>query len=68
MKQTDLVLNYIKNHGSIEPKSAYSKLGVYRLSAVIYKLKQKGHKITCVIETGFNQFGERTRYGRYFLF
>lgn len=67
MKQTDLVLDYIRKNGSITPKDAYEKLGVYRLSAVIFTLKEQGAKITCVRENGVNKYGEETHYGRYFL-
>lgn len=67
MKQTDLVLDYMKKNGSITPKEAWHKLGVYRLAAVIFTLKEQGAKITCVREYGVNKFGEETRYGRYFL-
>jgi hypothetical protein len=67
MKQTDLVLDYMKKNGSITPQEAWHKLGVYRLAAVIFTLKEKGIKITSTRETGVNRFGEETRYGRYFL-
>jgi hypothetical protein len=67
MKQTDLVLDYMKKHGSITPRDAWEELGVYRLAAVIFILKEQGNKITCIKETGVNKFGEETRYGRYFL-
>ena len=67
MKQTDLVLDYMKKNGSITPQEAWHKLGVYRLAAVIFTLKERGIKITSIRETGVNRFGEETRYGRYFL-
>lgn len=67
MKQTDLVLDYMKKNGSITPKDAWDKLGVSRLAAVIFVLKEQGNKITCITETGVNKFDKETRYGRYFL-
>jgi hypothetical protein len=67
MKQTDLVLDYMKKNGSITPRDAWDKLGVYRLAAVIFILKEKGIKITSIRETGVNKFDTETRYSRYFL-
>lgn len=67
MKQTDLVLDYMKKNGSITPRDAWDNLGVSRLAAVIFILKEQGNKITRIMETGVNKFGEETRYGRYFL-
>jgi hypothetical protein len=67
MKQTDLVLDYMKKNGSISSMEAFHKLGITRLSGRIFELRQSGHKITRITETTTNRYGNTTNYGRYFL-
>lgn len=43
--QLGKVLRYLKRHKSITPREALMDLGVYRLSAVIYDLRQNGWNI-----------------------
>lgn len=67
MTQTEMVLQYIKVFGSITPKEAFDELGVYRLSAVIHKLR-KQHPISTKIEKRTNNInGKTVRYARYKL-
>ena len=40
--QNERVLNYMREHGSIDPMRAVRDLGIYRLSARIYDLKALG--------------------------
>ena len=42
MKQTDQVLDYIHEHGSIDPLRAFNDLGILRLGARIWDLKAAG--------------------------
>ena len=44
-KQTDkqAVLEYLREHQTITPLEAFSKLGCYRLGARIYDLRCEGH-------------------------
>lgn len=42
MKQTEQVLEYLKQHGSIDPLRAFNDLGILRLGARIYDLKAAG--------------------------
>lgn len=65
MKQKYMVLDYIREFGSITPLDGFRDLGITRLSAVVFKLREEGHDIEKVIETGKNRFGNRTRYARY---
>lgn len=55
------VLTYLKQHGTIEPKEAWTKLGVYRLAARIKDIRDAGH----VIETIRVYQDEKTYYGKY---
>lgn len=65
VSQKQMVLDYIREFGSITPIDAFRDLGVTRLAAKIFELKKEGHDIDKVIETGKNRFGNRTRYARY---
>lgn len=67
MTQKKRVLDYIKVFGSISPKEAYEDLGIMRLSAVIFDLKEEGVEFDTKTERGKNRFGERTSYARYSL-
>lgn len=45
MKQEDMVLGHLMVYGSINPRESLDRLGVYRLSARISDLRQRGYKI-----------------------
>lgn len=45
MTQNDLVLNWLKAHGSIDPMTALNQLGIYRLAPRVLELRQRGHAI-----------------------
>lgn len=65
MSQKDMVLDYIREFGSITPIDAFRDLGVTRLAAKIFELKKDGHDIHTEREHGKNRFGQATRYARY---
>ena len=65
VSQKQMVLDYIHEFGSITPIDAFRDLGVTRLSAIVFNLKEDGHEIVAVIERGKNRFGNQTRYARY---
>lgn len=67
MTQNDMILDYLRQNGSITQAEAISQFGCYRLGARIWELKQRGHKIIKVMEAGRNRFGILTRYARYAL-
>ena len=68
MRQQDRVLSYMQAYGSISSWEAFRDLGVTRLAAVIYKLKNdKGVTITAKMETGKNRRGEAVHFARYIL-
>ena len=49
--QKERTLYYIRQYGSITPLQAMRDLGVYRLSAVVFDLKEEGHDIeTTLVE------------------
>ena len=65
VSQKEMVLDYIREFGSITPIDAFRDLGITRLSAVVFNLREEGHNIEKVIETGRNRFGNQMRYARY---
>lgn len=67
MKQTDRVLRYMRDFGSITPLQALGDLGVMRLGARIWDLRREGHHITRRMVSGKNRYGEATSYAEYRL-
>lgn len=67
MGQKQRVLDYIGQFGSISSMEAFKDLGVARLSAVIFNLKEDGYEFDTKTEHGKNRFGEKTSYARYSL-
>lgn len=65
VSQKEMVIDYISEFGSITPIDAFRDLGITRLSAVVFNLREEGYNIEKVIETGRNRFGNHTRYARY---
>lgn len=50
--QTRRVLGYLRAHKTITPLTALSRLGVMRLGARIWELKQSGHRISSRLSKG----------------
>lgn len=65
MSQKKMVLDYIREFGSITPLDGFRDLGVTRLAAVIFELKEDGHAIHTERERGKNRYGHPTMYARY---
>ena len=67
MAQMDRVLAHLKAKGTIQPLEAWRDLGIYRLSAVIFDLRQEGHKIETKRIEVVNRFGEIALVAQYGL-
>ena len=67
MTQTEKILDYMERHGSITPLEAMNKLGIMRLGARIFDLKDSGIKIVTERVTEKNRFGELCSLARYSL-
>lgn len=65
--QEQKVLQYIKQRGSITTLDAVMDLGVHRLSARIYDLRQMGHNIVSEKVEVKNRFGEKCIVASYRL-
>jgi hypothetical protein len=63
--QTERVLEYIEQFGSITQLEALKDLGVMRLASRISDLKKKGYPISSNIEAVKNRFGENCYIKRY---
>ena len=61
------VLNYIKKYGSITQKQAADYLGLSRLSARIWDLRQQGKQISTEYITVKNRYGIKIKVARYRL-
>lgn len=53
--------------GSVDPIKAWSELGIYRLAAVVRRLKDRGVEINTNRIDSFNRFGESVKFATYTL-
>ena len=70
MKETqcDLILQYMKDTGSITPVDAMREFACMRLGARIWDLKNKhGIPIKATLEKSKNRYGKSVMYARYSL-
>lgn len=67
VKQTDRVLAYMQDFGSITQLDALRDLGVMRLASRISDLRKMGYPIEARTETVKNRYGERASIKRYSL-
>ena len=66
-KQTERVLQYIKDFGSINPLEALNDLGIMRLASRICDLRTEGYEITKEMKKGKNRYGETVYFAEYKL-
>jgi hypothetical protein len=66
MTQEEKIIDYMERYGSITQLRAMD-LGIMRLGARIYDLKESGVKIITETVKGKNRDGEPSRYARYRL-
>ena len=66
--QRDRVLQYIRDFGSITTLQAFQDLGITRLSARIFELKERGYAIKTDMVTGENRYGENVHFKRYSMY
>lgn len=65
MSQWELVLAYLKAHGSITALEAVIYLGIIDLAGRIRDLRHMGIQIISTPETSTNRYGDKVRYVRY---
>lgn len=57
MNQTERILMYMRDFGSITQLEAMRDLGCMRLGARVYDLKREGYNIRREMETSKNRYG-----------
>jgi len=65
--QEKRLLDYLKKNRSINPIMSWQALGIYRLSDVIFKLRNKGYEIETKRKTVMNKWQEKTSFATYTL-
>lgn len=67
MSQKEMILQHLKDYGSITSWEAIIEYGATRLSAIIYNLKKLGYGFLCEQVTRKNRYGKNTTFTRYHL-
>ena len=67
MTQTEMILRYLQENGSITAADAVSEIGCYRLGARIHDLKAAGYDIKRETVTKRNRFGHPVSFASYSL-
>lgn len=65
MSQKERLLDYLKQHGTINPLESWQQLGIYRLSDVVLQLRKCGHNIKTEFIEVHNRFDEPCRVAKY---
>lgn len=65
--QTEDVLRFMKEKGSISSMEAFKEFGATRLSAIIFRLRKRGYKIDTEIWSRKNRYGKIVEFARYVL-
>tara|TARA_R110000772_G_scaffold259023_1_gene376477 strand:- start:47 stop:304 length:258 start_codon:yes stop_codon:yes gene_type:complete len=65
--QKDKIIAYVRTYGSITHREAEDNYAITRLAAVIFDLKELGHKFVepTEIVKGKNKFGEPCTWAKY---
>lgn len=58
MKQNEQILTYMRENGSIDQRRAAKHLGIFRLSARIYDLKELGVAISTETKYRYDESGK----------
>lgn len=67
ISQCEMIVNYIKNHGSITQDEASYHIGCARLPARINDLRNRGYHIKTEMKPVKNRWGKVTRVAVYTL-
>lgn len=65
--QVTLILNHLKSGKEINPKEAIVKYGCLRLGAIIFILKEEGHRISSRLHYFKTEAGKTKHYAVYKL-
>ncbi len=67
LNQCEMIINYIKEFGSITTLQAFRDLGCTRLASRINDLKKQGYKFKDEFVTSKNRRGVKVSYKKYYL-
>ena len=67
MKQSERILNYIHEFGSITPMQAFTDLGITKLATRVSEMKRDGVEFDQEMVTSKNRYGEPVHYMKYSL-
>lgn len=67
MTQSERIIDYIKQFGSISPLEAFRDLGITKLATRISEMKKEGMEFEQEFMKSKNRFGETVYYMRYSL-
>lgn len=67
MTQKERILEHLKTKGKLSQKRAINLYGAYRLSAIIWLLKQDGYEIETSYKSGKNRYGDTVSWAEYKL-
>lgn len=65
MKQTERIIQYIREHGSLDRLQAFTELGIFELSSRICALEKQGYTFKKVRKTAKNRYGDTFSYVKY---
>lgn len=65
--QEKRLLDYLKTNDKISPMEAWTELGIYRLSDVVFKLRNKDFEIETERKSVMNRFDEPCNFAEYKL-
>jgi len=63
--QTERLRKHLESGSSINPLQAWKELGIYRLSARVFDLRQAGVDVSGEFVEVQNQYGEKCRVKQY---
>lgn len=67
MTQHEMILEYMRRFGSIDPQQAYFDIGCMKLATRVSELKDRGYNIVSETVRSKNRWGKRVHYKRYRL-
>ena len=65
--QKELIIKYLKDFGSISSWEAYAELGITKLGARIFELKEKGYVFKKERVKRLNRYGRERAFDKYSL-
>lgn len=67
LSQCEMIINYIKEFGSITTLQAFNDIGCTRLASRINDLKNQGYRFRDEFVTRKNKYGVKVSYKKYYL-